>query len=75
MEFEYAKSGLASSRKEKKPGLVKSVRFSGSEIPGNVTPGLASAGGDVLVEETVAGKARSCSSVGRVEVGAETRPE
>src|ERR1700730_8295503 len=71
VEFENANRGLASSKKEKGPDALKSAAFSGSEMPGRIAPGTAGICGDTLVEESVAGKRRSCSSVGSVKVGTE----
>ena len=74
VELENAKSGLASSRKEKVPGLVKSVVLTGSEIPEGIPPATAGICGDAPAEESVAGKARKRSSPGSVAVGTEARP-
>src|SRR5277367_5040143 len=74
VEFEYAKSGPASSRKEKASSLGKFRVSAGAYVCGRSAPGIAGICGDALLEEIVAGKERSCSSVGRVVVGGEGSP-
>ena len=74
VEFENAKRGLASSKKEKLLGVVKSEEFARSGVPERIVPGTAGTCGDALLEESVAGNERNCSSVGRVAVGGGASP-